>query len=292
MTMVSNVLANIRSLYPAMTPSGRNVADYVLAHGNEVIHMPITELAYRCSVSETSIMRFCRVAGMNGYQDFRLMLSSALASEECTMPEEAKNRDEDSRHIHKIYSRFHTIIQGTMEMLKPEKLKTIAKYFHEASQVYLFGSRDAMHVTANACQMLMRSLRKGRSVADGYSQSLLAETVSRGDLVFLLSVRADDQELYRLAERARHGQAKLVSISCCGPTPLDSLCSVSLYCGRNNPASTQEELVNESSLNLASMSLMMEMIRSFCMAHPAAETPDTPVFAPMTSLPQTYFPDH
>lgn len=288
--MLSNVLTNIRTKYSTMSPSGKSIADYVLAHGQEVIHMPITELAYRCCISETSIIRFCRVVDTFGYQDFRLALSSALASEERAQPKAMDDRDEDSQRICSICTRFRTIIQGTLEMLKPEKLQRIVKYYNDAGQVFLFGSRDAMNITMNAGQMLLRSLHKGRYVADGYSQSLLVDSVAKDDLVIFLSACSNDQELYKLAERVKNRQAKLVSISCCGPTLLDGLCGVSLYCGRNNPAATPEEILNEQSLNLASMSLMTEIIRSFCMESISDNKPKAVKPANESTLPQEYFP--
>ncbi|MBE5779090.1 MAG: MurR/RpiR family transcriptional regulator [Clostridiales bacterium] len=291
-SMVSNILATIRSLYPALTPSGRHVADYVLAHGDEVIFMPITELAYRCSVSETSIMRFCRHVGMSGYQDFRLQLSSAIAQEAHLHPEANMELDETSQLIETIYSTFSTTIQGTKQLLRPENLRQVSKLINNAREVYFFGSRDSMALTCSACQTFMRTFSMGRSVQVGYTQELLLRNVSREDLVVFLSTRNTDEELYRLAEKAKYAGAKLVSISCCGPTSLSGLCNVNLFCGRMDPAAQNGANTGESSLNLASVSFLTELICATCRQTP--DEPALPASVPQArpALPQTYYPDH
>lgn len=291
--MNSNVLAVIRNLYPALTPSGRQVADYVLGHGDEVIFMPITELAYRCSVSESSIMRFCHHAGMSGYQDFRLQLSSAISEEKALLPALSEAGDATTRLIENIYSSFHTSIQGTKQLLRPEKLSETAKYISEAGEIFFFGSRDSMALASNACNSLVRSFGKGRCVQDGYAQELLLSRISKNDLAVFISAKSDNEELFRLAERAKHRGAKLVSISCCGPTSISGLCNVNLYCGRIDPEALSCTATRESCLNLASVSFIVELICTSCVENSKNLPQDTPeVVSPPLSLPRSYYPDH
>lgn len=292
-TMTSNILAVIRSLYPALTPSGRQVADYVLVHGEEVIFMPITELAYRCSVSETSIMRFCQQAGMSGYQDFRLRLSSALSAEQLLRPETSDSGDAITQLIDKIYQSFHTIIQGTKQLFRPELLQETAKHVRNAKEIFFFGFGDSMQLAANACHSFMRSLRKGRCGLDSYAQELLLSQLTRDDLAFFVYTRPDNNELYKLAERAKRTGAKMIGISCCGPTSVSGLCNVNLYSGRTDPAVLKSTSTRESCLNLASVSFLVELLCTGCqeaVLPPAPEVPAEPASPP--PLPQSYYPDH
>lgn len=291
--MNSNVLAVIRNLYPVLTPSGKQVADYVLGHGDEVIFMPITELAYRCSVSETSIMRFCHHAGMSGYQDFRLQLSSAISQEKALLPALSDAGDATTQLIENIYTSFHTSIQGTKQLLRPEKLSETAKYICEAEEIFFFGSRDSMSLASNACNSFIHSFGKGRCVQDGYAQELLLNRLSKKDLAIFISAKFDNDELFRLAERAKHRGAKLVSISCCGPTSISGLCNVNLYCGRTDPDALCCTATRENCLNLASVSFIVELICTSCLENGKNPPPKTAETQPHPRpLPQTYYPDH
>ena len=68
----------IRSVYDALPRSERKVADYALAHADELIHASVTDLAQRLDVSESTIVRFCQRLDYQGYQEFKILESGLL----------------------------------------------------------------------------------------------------------------------------------------------------------------------------------------------------------------------
>ena len=54
------VIAQTKTLYPSLTKSERKVADFVLEHGGELVHMTLSELARRIGVGEATVVRFCQ----------------------------------------------------------------------------------------------------------------------------------------------------------------------------------------------------------------------------------------
>ena len=73
------MLAKIRACLTTLTPSERRVAETVLAHPQAAIAWSIADAAQFSSVSEPSVMRFCRRLGFMGYSEFRLSLAQAVA---------------------------------------------------------------------------------------------------------------------------------------------------------------------------------------------------------------------
>ena len=71
----NNLLQTIGNSLASMRKSERKVGEYVLSHPNEVIHMRIVDLAQEASVSEPTVVRFCRAAGCDGFQNFKLSLA-------------------------------------------------------------------------------------------------------------------------------------------------------------------------------------------------------------------------
>ena len=65
-------LIRIKSATESFKPSERAVADFVLQNPEEVMHMSISEASQNIGVGESTIIRFCRVLGYKGYQDFKL----------------------------------------------------------------------------------------------------------------------------------------------------------------------------------------------------------------------------
>jgi len=69
------LLQRISSKLTQLRKSERKVADYVLNHLEEVIHLRIIDLARLAQVSEPTVIRFCRAVGCNGFQDFKMTLA-------------------------------------------------------------------------------------------------------------------------------------------------------------------------------------------------------------------------
>jgi DNA-binding MurR/RpiR family transcriptional regulator len=76
--MSSNVLTALHQRMPAMTPTERRVAAHVVAEPAAVRTLTITDLAQAAGVSTSSVARFCRTLGFDGYPQFRMSLAADL----------------------------------------------------------------------------------------------------------------------------------------------------------------------------------------------------------------------
>src|SRR5699024_3008145 len=74
MSIQSRIQATLHS-YP---PSIRRVAEAVLAEPQRMLDGTITDLARRCRTSETTVVRFCRELGLNGFVQLRVQLATEL----------------------------------------------------------------------------------------------------------------------------------------------------------------------------------------------------------------------
>lgn len=71
------VLEALASKY-GFTETEEAVADYVLAHADEVAGMNIGDLSAATYCSNATIVRLCRKLGVEGYRDFRIALAAEL----------------------------------------------------------------------------------------------------------------------------------------------------------------------------------------------------------------------
>ena len=70
-----SILTTIRTRYHTLSDVQKSIADYVLANSSEVMLHSISDIAARCSTSETTIMRFIRKLGYKSYQVFRVQIA-------------------------------------------------------------------------------------------------------------------------------------------------------------------------------------------------------------------------
>ena len=65
----SEILERISEKKVALRESEEKVDTYILTHWQEVLHLPITELAKRMGVSEATIVRMYKKMGFRGFQN-------------------------------------------------------------------------------------------------------------------------------------------------------------------------------------------------------------------------------
>ena len=58
--------------------SEKEIAKYILNHGEEVLTMSVKELAKKTYTSPATIVRLCKKIGLEGYNDFKIKYSAQL----------------------------------------------------------------------------------------------------------------------------------------------------------------------------------------------------------------------
>ena len=59
-----------------------DVYNYIISNEEKVVYMKVRELAEEVHVSTTTILRFCKKVGCEGYSEFRLKLKQEVNSKE------------------------------------------------------------------------------------------------------------------------------------------------------------------------------------------------------------------
>ena len=77
-----------------------SVYEYIMQHKNSVPYMRIRELASEAHVSTTTILRFCKKMGCDGYTEFKLKLKENLGQQDITQI------PEDIGEIKNFFERF------------------------------------------------------------------------------------------------------------------------------------------------------------------------------------------
>ena len=72
------ILSHVQRILPGLSPAEQRVANHVLAHPRSMVNDPVAQIARAASVSQPTVIRFCRSLGCEGLSDFKLRLASGL----------------------------------------------------------------------------------------------------------------------------------------------------------------------------------------------------------------------
>jgi len=224
----TNIVLQIQSTYNQLTRAERKVADYVLQNKNKVLYMSITDLADACKVGDTSVYRFCRTLGMDGYQQFKMKLSISLSEHELS-GEEKKEKEESAAG--RIMESHMNAIRESYLLLEPEEIKRLVKMIEESDRVYFFGIGDSLLTAEEARNKFLRITNKVACLTDPHMQSMAASMATERDLIVIISYSGSTKDNIHVAKIAKRAGAKIACITHYKKSPLTSYSDVMLLCG-------------------------------------------------------------
>ena len=229
-----NLILKMQSVYNQFTRAEKKVADYCLQHREEVPFLSITDLADACEVGDTSVYRFCRTLGLDGYQEFKMKLSlcQGTASMESKMlrPQD-KEADPVDVMARKVLDAHIGAIRETGMLLDKNALEKALVLMEQASRIYFFGIGDSLLAAEEARNKFLRITSKVCCISDPHMQAVAASLATGGDLFFIISYSGATKDNIQVARLARQAGAKVACISHFQKSPLTAHCDAVLLCG-------------------------------------------------------------
>ena len=157
-----------------MRKSERKVAEYVLSHPGDIIHMRIVDLAAKSEVSEPTVVRFCRAVDCDGFQEFKLQLAQQLASSPSFGQIAVTETDAVEEFTQKVFdSTVDTLLQ-VRDRLNPEILDQAVSALCAANRVEFYGFGASGAVAADAQHKFFRLQLATAAHSDHHIQNMSA----------------------------------------------------------------------------------------------------------------------
>ena len=166
----------IRLELESMTQSERRVAAFALGNLGEIAFFTLEELANRSDVSTTSVLRFCRRLGYDGFRQFQQAVRTDLRYSPDLLDKfrrTADNQPEDAL-LAGIVQQGIRCIQETFREMPPEVLREAVERIANARRVYAFGMRESQALAAYAYGRLLTVRGDVFLYQDGYAGNVEA----------------------------------------------------------------------------------------------------------------------
>lgn len=173
------------------------VYNYITAHKQEVKYMTVRELADAVHVSTSTVMRFCKKNGCDGYSEFRMKFKLFLSEEKKKQPQNA---------IDEITHFFQTVSTSAFE----NNLSVISTVLKNAKQVIFIGIGTSGHLGKYGARYFSNLGKFSQYIEDPYYP---IESDIDNTAVIALSVRGETPEVIKLAERFKMHNCKIISIT-------------------------------------------------------------------------------
>ncbi|MGB4136156.1 MAG: MurR/RpiR family transcriptional regulator [Microbacterium sp.] len=225
------VLASARALIGSLPPSDRRVAEVILEHPEEVLHMTVAELAARAHSAESTAVRCCHKLGYRGFQDLKIRLARELAA---VRPEVRPTLDATGGHhdvLRTVLAFEREVLDDINSTIADEAFDAATEALAASGRVLLVGFGVSYFVCLDA-QDRLSSIGIDAQAPEAPNMKLLLSTRLRpGDVLLCISHTGATKEILRYAEVARGNGATTIAITSFARSRLARLADVLLVAG-------------------------------------------------------------
>ena len=205
----------VNKYYGQLNDNDLYIWNYISNHKKECERMTIDQLAYKCNVSRTTILRFAQKLSLKGYGELKVYLK--LDNEKST---------ENTNNLDFICNSYYEVIKKMREKDCTEIFNSI----DSAKRLYVYGIGM---VQSSIKKEIKRTFLSGNKIFYDIGNYVEARNVtgivSPGDLCIIISVSGDNQSLLEIAKELKMKDVKLISITKLKENSLARLSDFNLY---------------------------------------------------------------
>ncbi len=223
-----NIINAIELARPDLRKSELKVANYILQQPDKVIHLRIVDLAQHASVSEPTVVRFCRAIGCDGFQEFKLKLAQHMANspsfEEFTLNEHDSARE----YTIKVFDSAMNTLKNVRDSLDTRAIEAAVAVLQKARRVEFYGFGASSPVATDAQHKFFRLQISSSAYSDPHIQAMSAMSLEPGDVVVAISQSGRTQALIDAMVLVREAGATIIGLAPRN-TPVALNCDIPLY---------------------------------------------------------------
>ncbi len=249
-----SVFVRIRAMYPQLSAKEQQIADYILNHPAEIIHLSITALSDLCECAEATIFRLCRRLNFQGYQAFKIALASEVVNPLQNIHQEITPSDDAVSLADKVFKADIETMNDTLQLTKAnaDQLEKAIDTLVKARRIEFYGNGGSGIIAQDAYHKFMRTGIPCQHHSDSHYQVMSASLLQKGDVVVGISHSGSNKDILEALKVAKEAGATTICITGYGKSPLVKLADLCLFTTSRETAFRTEAL----SSRLAQLSLI------------------------------------
>jgi RpiR family transcriptional regulator, murPQ operon repressor len=233
---MKSVLIRLREVVQQSRGNEREIIKFILANPQEVTGLTIHELASATYTSPSSVVRFCKKNGFQGYKDFSKSLLIEVSTNSTTRIEdnnEITKFDSIEEIIEKVTLKNIISLQDTGNIIDAQAIDQAITLMYKAHNICLFGIGSSYNVGRDFQQKLIRLDRHITMSEDWHIQWLTARNMTKGDLGIVISYSGKTDEMIQCCKSMKANGVPIVCLTKYGTNPINEYADVKLYVAAN-----------------------------------------------------------
>lgn len=217
--------------------------DYVEKHKKQCENMTIEQLAAKCNVSRTTILRFTKKLSLKGFGEFKVHLKM----------ENDDGKQQVSKAVQVCMS-----YEAMMQDMIQQDFREIIEAIYQAERVFVYGTGMVQRTVAKEMKRLFYHGRKNFFDFNGGDEfkAILKELNGR-DLLIIISVSGERTSMLDFVKRAKIKNVPVISMTERLKNPLAELSDYNLYI---STTLVEQKLSHVEYKSMTSYFMLIEML--------------------------------
>ena len=192
----------INNNYSKLNENDLYILKFICSNKKECTNVSINDLADKCNVSRTTILRFAQKLGFKGYSEFKVFLS---------WEEKEKENDKTEKDY---VNKFYLDLEETKKNLNQKNLQEISKLIYDSDRVFVYGTGMTQKAIAKEMQRTFLVSRKYLYVIEGETelQTVLSDVTSK-DVLIIITLNGNREFLNKIASNLNINGIKYISMT-------------------------------------------------------------------------------
>ncbi len=215
----AGVLIRLRGLFPSLKTALQKVANVILEQPEMAVYASVNEVAAAAGVSEATVMRFCRILGFKGFQDFKIALAREMVAPLERVQEEVEE-DTAAAVVRKVFQNNIAALQDTLEVLDPEAMAVAVQAMLQARRIAIIGVAGSQPMVQYGANRFFRLGLDVHCYTDALLMMMAATLLTQDDVLLTISQSGATREILEAVKVARQSGAKVIAITNNSLSPL------------------------------------------------------------------------
>lgn len=205
----------INKHYSNLNENDLYILKYILNNKRECSSLCINELAKRCNISKTTILRLTHKLGFNGYSEFKVFLKW----------EEENNKRKNNSEVE-----LEELLHENLKLINQKDLTEMCKIIHDADRVFVHGTGTAQTTIARELKRVFLAVHKYLDVIEGTTElEIVKSSLSEKDVFIIISLSGETNHLKSFVNELNIRGIKYISITRLGNNMISRKTQYNLY---------------------------------------------------------------
>ena len=204
------------------------IANTILENPQAILDMTIAQFAKSIGVADSSIVRFCRDLGFDGYIQMKIKIAMELERPEEIILEDLKKNDDEKTIVSKVFSANIRSLEETQKGLEIAEIKRVVNILCKAKKILFFGIGSSEPVARDAYYRLMRIGLPAYFEPDNHVATIAANMLDKDSAIVGISHSGRSKSTLTVLETAKNKGAAIIAITSSLRSPITKIADISL----------------------------------------------------------------